>query len=329
MCVVGLMLHVLAGVVDRSGHQVQLQFELVHVLALTIMLLVAAVGFGPLPDLTVAMVVPAHADRSTMFVMEGEGERTREVFVNPSSGAVLGSRIAAGGIVGLANRLHGFLNNESMTVPLPTAVGVFGADPAFADIAIGEIVLEVFACWALVLVVTGLYLWFPRKKGAGEALFVPRIAKPGRARWRDLHAIPGMLLCVVALFFIVTGLPWSASWGENWRYAAQMMTPNAKPTDAVSIGVTLGALNRYGIRIPWAAAESPVAASGASTHHGDDAVGDEKAPAAGSDVPRPATVSLDSVIRVAAGEERFDRHLHGADCAECAGNVRTFDGRLS
>ena len=41
--------------------------------------------------------------------------------VDPYSAKVLGAATMGGGTVGLANRLHGTLNNESLTVPLLSA----------------------------------------------------------------------------------------------------------------------------------------------------------------------------------------------------------------
>jgi len=111
-----------------------------------------------------------------------DGETSLNVYVDPYTGKVLGDQDPGAGIVGLSNRLHGFLNNDSLTVPMPTLGGVFGDEPTFTDMAVGDMALEVFACWGLVLAITGIYLWWPRKKGTGKALFVPRLNKTGRAR---------------------------------------------------------------------------------------------------------------------------------------------------
>ena len=155
------------------------------------------------PDWDVVSVTPPEEpDRSTAFAMTDEDGSAVNVYVDPYTGEVLGRQNDGADIVGLANRLHGNLDNESVTVPVPSLAGIFGDGPAFADAAVGDMLVEVFAGWGLVLAFTGAYLWWPRKQGTGKALFVPRIRKPGRARWRDLHAVGGTVLAVMLVFFL-------------------------------------------------------------------------------------------------------------------------------
>ena len=263
------------------------------------------------PKLMVMSVTPPKSDdRSTQFSVHDADDVYSTVFVNQYTGKVLGLRNDGDDVVGLANRLHGFLNNDSITVPVPTLNGIFGdADSVFEDMKVGDLLLEVFAGWGLILAVTGLYLWWPRKAGTGKALFVPRLRKPGRARWRDLHAVSGTVLGVMLLFFVVTGLPWSASWGTNWGYVASKVTPNDKNfyDDDVPISTLAktGDLDRIGNRIPWATRENPVPDSTTSGDSGMEAMpgmpatGSSKGTATGA---VPATVSLDLVKR-AADEE--------------------------
>ncbi len=268
------------------------------------------------PDWQIDVVTPPKepGQTTTFSISTDEGETLRNVYVDPSNGEILGDQDPSAGIVGLANRLHGTINNESLTVPIPTIAGVVGDEPAFTDMAVGDLAVEIFACWGLVLAATGLYLWWPRKKGTGRALFVPRLSKKGRARWRDLHAIPGIVLSVMLVFFVATGMPWSAFWGANWSYAASEITPNesnfwedAAPFSAIP---QVGDLDRIGNRIPWATREDQIPTSGGSSgsmpgmDHGDEAMpgmdhGTEDE-AAGSEVA--ATVSLDAVADAAADE---------------------------
>ena len=66
------------------------------------------------------------------------------------------------------------------------------------DYVVGDMVLEIMGIWVLVLVGTGLYLWWPRKlameqglaRVSGGLLGIRRGAT-GRARWRDLHGLGG------------------------------------------------------------------------------------------------------------------------------------------
>jgi uncharacterized iron-regulated membrane protein len=74
-------------------------------------------------------------------------------------------------------------------------------------------IIEAVAGWLLVLVSTGLYLWWPRGRSGG-VLSVR--ATPGqRIWWRDMHAVCGLLASMVLAFLALTGMPWSVFWGAN------------------------------------------------------------------------------------------------------------------
>jgi uncharacterized iron-regulated membrane protein len=80
----------------------------------------------------------------------------------------------------------------------------------------GSMIMEMVASWTIVLVATGLYLWWPRPAGrfrAGGVLY-PRLSGGGRTAWRDLHAVTGLFVSLVLVSFLATGLPWSFLWGH-------------------------------------------------------------------------------------------------------------------
>ncbi len=261
------------------------------------------------PKWSVASVTtPRNEHRSTMVVVEREGHAAREVFVDPYSAHVLGSKASGEDLPGLANRIHNNLLVD-WKVKLPTAAGVLGDQEGglFAEMDLGDLVVELLACWGVVMVATGIFLWWPRKAGAGKALFRPRLAKKGRARWRDLHAIPGVIFAGALVFLVTTGLPWSAFWGGNWGYLGDKTNSGYEfPDSPTSPLATAGDLDRFGNRIPWAAAgvAAPASPPAAEHHHAEAAAavaarpGDESAPA-----PRvPARVSFRTVARVASAE---------------------------
>lgn len=76
----------------------------------------------------------------------------------------------------------------------------------------GSMVVELAASWTILLLLTGLYLWWPRGVGVGGVLY-PRLLRGGRVFWRDLHAVTGLWVSCFALFLLVSGLPWAKSWG--------------------------------------------------------------------------------------------------------------------
>ncbi len=56
----------------------------------------------------------------------------------------------------------------------------------------GSFVVETAASWAVIMILTGLYLWWPRTtKGLGGILF-PRLRQGSRIFWRDIHAVTGI-----------------------------------------------------------------------------------------------------------------------------------------
>jgi uncharacterized iron-regulated membrane protein len=81
----------------------------------------------------------------------------------------------------------------------------------FGPIANGA--LEIAGGWAILLVLTGLYLWWPRKQSGGV---VTVRGKPRqRVFWRDLHAVTGLVAGGFILFLAITGMPWSVLWGAK------------------------------------------------------------------------------------------------------------------
>ena len=79
----------------------------------------------------------------------------------------------------------------------------------------GSLLIELAASWALVMLGTGLYLWWPREtRGLGGVLY-PRLGNGRRVFWRDLHAVSGIWISALALFLLITALPWTTVVGEG------------------------------------------------------------------------------------------------------------------
>ncbi len=90
----------------------------------------------------------------------------------------------------------------------------------------GSMVVELAASWTIIMIVTGLYLWWPRQaKGMGGVVY-PRLRAGSRIFWRDLHSVTGVWISGLALFLLLSGLPWAKSWG-NYLKAARRLTGTA------------------------------------------------------------------------------------------------------
>ena len=243
----------------------------------------------------VSLTVPRNATTATQFGLDNG----HVAYVNQYTGAVLGENNPTGGFMGVFRRLHGQLNN-TWKVSLPTVSALWDGGAIMRPYVIGDLLLEIFGCWAIVLVLSGLYLWWPRKSRnacdaigeSGQAaserrLFKVRWAKGGRARWRDLHSFPGVAILVLILMTLMSGMPWSSYWGANFTSLANEISPNVWTDAPASTPVTREALDRYGNTIHWNTGDVHVPAS----------LG---LPVDGS-VARP--VSLDDVVRIGSDEK--------------------------
>jgi uncharacterized iron-regulated membrane protein len=81
----------------------------------------------------------------------------------------------------------------------------------------GSNLVELAASWAIVMVVSGLYLWWPRQAQGLAGVVWPRLHQGKRLFWRDLHAVTGVWISSLALFLLLTGLPWTSVWGEGFK----------------------------------------------------------------------------------------------------------------
>jgi uncharacterized iron-regulated membrane protein len=119
----------------------------------------------------------------------------RDVFVSPQ-GKVMGSLDPDARLMELDQQIHGQL--------------LVGKQ--------GSWLVELAASWAIVLIVTGLYLWWPRGRGLAGVAW-PRLHLGPKAMWRDLHAVTGFWVSGLALVLLVTGLPWADAWGSAFKNA--------------------------------------------------------------------------------------------------------------
>ena len=140
----------------------------------------------------VSLTDPADPTAAAVVTM-AEGSRKILVYLNPYNGDVLDHVDRDGEFMMVVRRLH------SLAYFGPVANGV----------------IEVVAGFAIILVVTGSYLWWPRRQAGG--VFSVRGTPRRRVWWRDLHAVTGLVAGAGLFFLAATGLPWSIWWGQQVR----------------------------------------------------------------------------------------------------------------
>jgi uncharacterized iron-regulated membrane protein len=97
----------------------------------------------------------------------------------------------------------------------------------------GSIVVELAGSWAIVLILTGLYLAWPAESRGLAGVLWPRPARSGtsaRARWREWHGVIGFWVSLLVLFLLITGLPWSMVWGGAFKEVRAWAGTMGEPT---------------------------------------------------------------------------------------------------
>jgi uncharacterized iron-regulated membrane protein len=118
-----------------------------------------------------------------------------EVFVSPQ-GQVLGTLDPVKRISNTVSRFHGSLMMGDW----------------------GDRLVELAASWTIVMILTGLYLWWPRPFRAAGTLW-PRLSLKGRPLIKDLHRVIGFCLAGFVLVMLASGLPWAGTWGSAFKWA--------------------------------------------------------------------------------------------------------------
>lgn len=182
---------------------------------------------------------PARDDRASIFVVSAN-DRDVVVAVDPHDGRALGTVVKDDTWFYWASDIHGTL-----------MIGDFG-----------DRLIEIAAGLGIVLVITGLYLWWPRGGRGLARVLVPRLSSGGRLWWKELHAAIGFYSAFALLFFFVSGLAWSGIWGAEMTQA--WSTFPAEKWDAVPLSDKTHASMNHGAlkEVPWGLEQTPLPASG-------------------------------------------------------------------
>ncbi len=139
--------------------------------------------------------MPEHAGDAAMIQLGRPGGALTDVFVSPQ-GQVLGTL--------------------DPTERIPNVIATFHGSLLLGDW--GDRLVELAASWTIVMIMSGLYLWWPRPfRAAGT--FWPRLSLKGRALMKDLHRVTGFWIAGLVLVMLASGLPWAGTWGSAFKWA--------------------------------------------------------------------------------------------------------------
>jgi uncharacterized iron-regulated membrane protein len=198
---------------------------------------------------------PLQADRSAQFVVDNAGEALN-LFVDPYRGTLLGSQDAQNNLQAIARALHGEL-----------MIGT-----------LGDRLVELAAGWGIVLLVSGLYLWWPRGSGGAGVLW-PRLASRGRLFWRDLHAVTGFWGSLLLLFMLLSGMTWTGYWGAQfagaWNHFPAAMWDDVPKSEQQARSLNTSTRQT----VAWAVETTPLPLSDPHAAHNGNAAGEAQASA--------------------------------------------------
>jgi len=144
---------------------------------------------------------------TTAFQVKAKGRAANQLRVNPYTGEIIGRFVQRDTLMYSIRKLHGEL--------------LLGKA--------GTLVVELVASWFVVLLITGVYIWWPKKPAKRSAnrpaknratggVFVVRTQAGKRTFWRDLHAVGGFWMALAMLVILAGGMPWTDVFGGNLKW---------------------------------------------------------------------------------------------------------------
>jgi uncharacterized iron-regulated membrane protein len=182
-------------------------------------------------------IAPMGPDRVAAFAVAVD-DTTTGVTLNPYTGEVVETFPWRAGWYDLANDIHGTL--------------------LIGDI--GDWLIEAAASLGLFLIVSGIYLHWPRNGATWRSALT--VGGRGRAFWKSLHGALALWISLILVVFLISGLSWAGLWGAKFVQAW-----NTFPTekwDAVPLSDATHATMNHGAEkeVPWTLEQTPLPESG-------------------------------------------------------------------
>ncbi|GGH42033.1 membrane protein [Dyadobacter endophyticus] len=163
------------------------------------------------------IAIEPHPDRTVIFgLVKGKKEKdVLSVAVNPYTAEITDTRRENESFFHIVLQLHRYLCLEDT----------------------GKLITGVACVMFLVIMITGLVLWWPNRKQTKQRLTIKWGAKFKRLNW-DLHAVFGFYVLPFTFLIALTGLVWSYKWVNNMIYMTFDGKPQQKREAPANMGIT-------------------------------------------------------------------------------------------
>jgi uncharacterized iron-regulated membrane protein len=234
LAITGMAMAWIAYIDGRDGERIAVQPQAVaQAVSVQADAALAAIPGGTLKQ----YVAPRAGDLAAIFRVDLDGKATM-VAVDPYTATVLAEFPRRSGWYDFFDSVHSDL-----------LLGVTG-----------DRMIEIAASLGMVLIATGLYMWWPRGFG-WRAVLIPSFARGGRVMWRSLHGVLGFWISLFLVFFLVSGLSWAGIWGGKMVQAWSQF-PAEKWDNVPLSDDTHASMNHGPKEVPWALEQTPMPASG-------------------------------------------------------------------
>ncbi|QDU41097.1 PepSY-associated TM helix [Maioricimonas rarisocia] len=155
----------------------------------------------------IRIAVPAEPGRSTGVSLQAPDDESKlNVYLDPGNGQILGE------VDPDADPLVNFFA-VVLKIHRQLFVGTTG-----------RVIVELATGWGLILLLTGMYLWWPRKSGKAHGVWWPRLKARRYTLLRDLHAIPAAFFVPILFLMTGTGLFYTLCWGTGAVFVSQTVS---------------------------------------------------------------------------------------------------------
>lgn len=146
-----------------------------------------------------SIITEPEANRTIIFtILKGKNVKSGKLLamaVNPYTGHIIKTVVEKDRFFAIVIRLHRYL-----------CIG-----------ETGKVITGISCSIFVILTITGLVLWWPKRKNRKQRFRVKWNASFKRLNW-DLHAVFGFYVHIILLFIALTGLVWSYKWVNNLLY---------------------------------------------------------------------------------------------------------------